>query len=96
MALSAVASCEVALDQTLEYVKRRTMFGKRLGDLQYPAIKVRAAGPREQPCASVLCALGVVTCELASADCGTQDGDDGGEGVCRQVPGAAVRQRAER
>lgn len=40
VALSAVASCEVALDQTLEYVKRRTMFGRRLGDLQYPAIKV--------------------------------------------------------
>ena len=40
VAIAAVASCQVGLDQTLQYVKQRRMFGRRLGDLQYPALKV--------------------------------------------------------
>ena len=46
MAISAVAASEVAADQTLAYMKRRQVFGRRLGDLQYPAITVGTAHER--------------------------------------------------
>lgn len=46
VAISAVAASEVAADQTLAYMKRRQVFGRRLGDLQYPAITVGTAHER--------------------------------------------------
>jgi len=70
IAVAAVAACEVALDQTLEYVQHRRMFGKRLGDLQYPALKVTPN--RMCGCAlarsSRVVACGFVAC--GSAICG--------------------------